>query len=468
MKNILLFILVLALCHSAGATTYYVDNTGGSDANDGLSVGNAWENTQMACSTLVAGDTVLIRSGTYDEASPESTFFDRNYGFWFENNGTAGNYIVAKGYPGDALPLILGDTAEERYATMITNKAYIIYDSLEFRHGWNGITVYDGTADNIIIRNCVVDSCGFGIDNNNVGGFHTRFTDYGDVTNILVENNIFFDNQDLGGDAGVNVGGIFIYSCDTCRFTGNLIYNTNDSTATSRKGIYIKGKVGGGFNFTEQMEIDSNIIVNTHTGIEVVGQGEVNDIDVHHNLIYNIRGMAMKTLSNPGATLKRVNIYNNTVDGGGRAAGIINRYATNNEDLAIFNNVIIYRPAGSIGDYGQANISSNNVDENGTFVDYYSDYNHIYDTLGSDLYWWTGASPNPLTLAEWITLWADSTPVNGVNTTTGDPLFTDRDNRDYTLQEGSPAATGGRGGEWPTYKGAFAPAPSGKKVAVLR
>lgn len=63
----LLFVLLLIACPFTGwAATYYV-STAGNDSNGGTSVDSPLRTIQKAVSKSVAGDTVLIRSGTYRE-----------------------------------------------------------------------------------------------------------------------------------------------------------------------------------------------------------------------------------------------------------------------------------------------------------------------------------------------------------------------------------------------------------------
>src|ERR1051325_7473065 len=62
-------IIGLALASSVGvrATTYYV-STSGSDGNNGTSLSTPWRTINKAAQTMVAGDTVYIRGGTYRES----------------------------------------------------------------------------------------------------------------------------------------------------------------------------------------------------------------------------------------------------------------------------------------------------------------------------------------------------------------------------------------------------------------
>jgi hypothetical protein len=50
----------------SNGTTYYVA-TNGDDSADGLSLETPWQRIQKAADTMVAGDTVQIRGGTYIE-----------------------------------------------------------------------------------------------------------------------------------------------------------------------------------------------------------------------------------------------------------------------------------------------------------------------------------------------------------------------------------------------------------------
>src|ERR1700682_3228222 len=64
--------LVLGLCIAAvpaaiaSATTYYVSTTG-SNTNDGLTTTSAWRNVQYTANHVVAGYTVQVLGGTYNE-----------------------------------------------------------------------------------------------------------------------------------------------------------------------------------------------------------------------------------------------------------------------------------------------------------------------------------------------------------------------------------------------------------------
>lgn len=70
LSGALFLVTLLFFVHAgeASAATYYVDNAdgGASDSNPG-SVGSPWLTIQKAANTLVGGDTVIVKAGTYSE-----------------------------------------------------------------------------------------------------------------------------------------------------------------------------------------------------------------------------------------------------------------------------------------------------------------------------------------------------------------------------------------------------------------
>lgn len=94
----ILFVLLLAIvpAHSVwSATTYYVA-TNGNDSNSGTSLSSPFKTIQRAMNRAVAGDTVLIRGGTYREQVEVTV-----------SGGTATNPIYVSAYSTE-LPVIKG------------------------------------------------------------------------------------------------------------------------------------------------------------------------------------------------------------------------------------------------------------------------------------------------------------------------------------------------------------------------
>lgn len=80
----LLFVLIT---QPALATTYYI-RTDGNNANAGTtdSAGGAWRTMGKCATTAAAGDTCIVKNGTYVEGEVQFN----------TNDGTAGNYITLK------------------------------------------------------------------------------------------------------------------------------------------------------------------------------------------------------------------------------------------------------------------------------------------------------------------------------------------------------------------------------------
>ena len=102
MKKIL-FLLLFLISINASAGTYYVSTTG-NDGNAGT-ISAPWKTWQFGFTSLTAGDTLYIRSGTYtDMYGSYSTSF---YGVRITADGTAENPIVVMAYPSDPTAPVL-------------------------------------------------------------------------------------------------------------------------------------------------------------------------------------------------------------------------------------------------------------------------------------------------------------------------------------------------------------------------
>jgi len=106
-KYLTILLILLPLLLNAG--TYYVATTG-SDAAAG-SLAAPWATWQKGFSTIIAGDTLYIRGGTYQPIGTSiGTIFTTEW--WgcvglYNHNGTALNRIVVMNYPGE-IPILDG------------------------------------------------------------------------------------------------------------------------------------------------------------------------------------------------------------------------------------------------------------------------------------------------------------------------------------------------------------------------
>lgn len=126
---------------------YYVAPTG-SDTNPGTSE-SPWRTIQHAADTLVAGETVYIRGGTYNEAVRPM------------NSGSAAGAITFSAYPGET-PIIDGTGVTDTVNGIIVDQSYIRLVGLEVQN-WNGNAIWIENAAYLEISDCVVHDVAFGI-----------------------------------------------------------------------------------------------------------------------------------------------------------------------------------------------------------------------------------------------------------------------------------------------------------------
>ena len=112
---ILLAVLIICLPRIIKAETYYVDDTNGNDTRDGFTLSTAWKTITKANQTLTAGDTVLIKAGTYQNyISPA-------------NSGSAAAPITYMNYGSDSVTV-----NDASYGISLNGKSYIVVRGINF------------------------------------------------------------------------------------------------------------------------------------------------------------------------------------------------------------------------------------------------------------------------------------------------------------------------------------------------
>ena len=273
-----------------------------------------------------------------------------------------------------------------------------------------------------------------------------------------------------GGDNNLN--GVELYEGDTVRITNNIMRDMPGA------GIRLKSTT----NTTQVMMIDSNVISECSYGIDLGtgGGGSMDSCVVVGNVIYNVPlagthlhdgsqygGIITNSIGAGSLWITRCWIYNNTIHIKSSTTSACGYEAGRTDpgfESNFFNNIIWDEiSAEHIGYMGSV--------EAGEPPDtLWTDYNMYFGRDAADDLFWAGNVGNGdspgksdgvwYTLSEWQALVpSGESGIRGydVNSTIDDPLFTDGDNNDYALQAGSPAATAGRGGDYPSYIGAKAP-----------
>lgn len=178
-----LFILVFLLgaVPSAVAATFFVATTG-NDSNPGTEA-QPWRTIGKCAATMVAGDTCIVKAGTYNETVTPL------------NSGTAGNLITYKANPGDRVVIDGQNTRARGFDAGFKN--YIRIEGFE-------IINHTGPGGNPIEASSCTETCGIGweIVNNHVHN-NARNTDGGAIffrwiNDSLIEGNESHNNQSDG------------------------------------------------------------------------------------------------------------------------------------------------------------------------------------------------------------------------------------------------------------------------------
>ncbi len=320
---------------STGTVTnaFYVAPTG-DDSNPGTEA-SPWKTIQKASSTLTAGQTVYIRSGTYNEqVTPQ-------------NSGTAGQVITYTNYPGEA-PVLDGTgvtlgTFEGLFyiAGTDTNNTvdYITVDGLKVQNvggQFLGVTPPDPEADEFPNYNFSGIMVEFGsnitIKNNKTYNTISSGISAWNSSNIVIDGN----DVELACNDGEQEC-ITVATTNTFEITDNTIH---DSGAGTIGGEGIDAKDG-----SKNGTISGNIVYNINRlGIYLdAWNKDTQNIKIFNNLIHDNKGDGLTVASEDGGLLHDIYFYNNVVynnqNNGVTIAGYGNDVASHPiQDVYIYNN----------------------------------------------------------------------------------------------------------------------------------
>ena len=299
MKNILLILLLAPLFSKA--TTYKVDDTGGSNTNNGISA--PWATLSKVASSQGSfnpGDSILFKRGGQYSGSINITV-----------SGSAGNPIVFGAYGSGDKPMFTGNSGAVISGLFyFNNRNYLTFDNLEIkdltlvgtpldtlaniRIGW----YVDGTSNHNIIQNCKVSYIGDGLSF--VGGTNTvTGCDFG-YLRLIVNTPGGFD------DFGAN-------PVDIQSANNTITYNYFHNTILPS---YDFGSDGGAIEFYNPSGgIDNNYIaynkIELNVGVcEITGSGD-NNVFAYNIMINN--GATIYFHNNFSATFSGWKYYNNVI-----------------------------------------------------------------------------------------------------------------------------------------------------------
>lgn len=483
-------IVTLCACPTNPAGSVWFVAPDGTDGGPG-SIRRPWATLSFAVSRAIAGDTVLVREGTYRER------------LVLENSGTAEAPIVFAAFPGET-PVIDGEDVEQPdgwggmveingvehvelrgfhirnssvCAIQANDSAFItISNNYTYNSVWPGVMVW-GTTDVVVSGNEVVEACTggenhqecislshaerFEVVGNHVHHGYMEGIDvkvgckngsvHGNEVHDLVRLGIYLDAYtDLSSD--IDIYDNVVYRCregirvsseqggsvTNIRVYDNVVYE-NDEVGfwtTATQGI------DGSPHTISNVSFSQN--VSRHNGLEgfriyTPDYLRLEEVTLTNNVIYGNGGAGISITDYTGGTaeLGPVRIINNTIADNGRnggwGSGGIHINAPNAELILVRNNIIADNEVFSIGVDEETPAAAVTIDHNLIFG--YRDSVEFGETIGDS-------------------------PV------TGDPLFVGAPHGDFRLQSGSPAIDAGAETDAPANDFDGATRPAGAAVDI--
>lgn len=408
MMRLLLALLITLLSAPAWAAIYYVAPTG-SDSADGSS-GTPWLTMQKAANTMVAGDTTIVRDGTYLESILGLVF---NFA-----DGTAGNYITLKA---ENPHMAILSSRSSCFPSIDILRSYVKLEDLYLKVDPTDVQCTSGTTANYQIHARPNSSP-------TVGGTQTTSKKGAWVKNVKMDSpaghryaafkttqdDTIFENNDVYGEAESlnNINSVFRYNTVRTDGTatgllakggarntliyGNLVYIT---TAAFSYGIRLGGCTGDAFFFDTTAKIEcyncaafSNVVINSNGSAT--------------NRLFQHRGSKdSKIFNNVGVNGVPLEISRSCATSAPAVA-----------DPSFVNNIIVDTPGGT----GYSALA--NSDYSGTFTHTKNNYDGF------------------------------TSPPSQTSAVTGDPLFVNIAS-DWTSQDGSSSIDAGSTVTMPAYGG---------------
>jgi hypothetical protein len=377
---------------------YYVATTG-SDSNPGTE-SQPWRSIQKAANTLVAGDTVYIRGGTYNEQLVP------------QNSGTSSGYITYASYPGETAILDGTGISLGGGLVYIEGKSYIRVTGLRIVDSARA-GIYVHTSDNIVIEHNYTYSTA----KSGVGIWSS--------SNVIVDGNdieLMCNPIELCSEENISIA----QGSHEVEVRNNHVHDGPDipSGFPGGEGINVKD---GSYN----VRIYNNVVHDLQKlafGVDA-WQHYTHDVEYFGNVAYNCKyGIVIS--SERGGQVENVNVYNNISYNNTRAGLAIPHWSGTTDGLK--KNVQFINNTSYNNGYGFLNQSSlsenvvvrNNIfSQNGTNISIVSGA-VAQTTVDHNLFHGAGGS-------------------GGDDPVIGDPLFVNASGADFHLQIDSPAIDAG-------------------------
>jgi parallel beta-helix repeat protein len=389
--SIVMIIILVLVVQSFSRTRYVAPAPSGSDAASGSSTA-PWLTLQHAADSAKAGDTIIVRAGTY------KGFI---LGYDYPQNGTPVSPIVFKADAGAIINDRNGTTAD---GINLEGASYVVIDGFTIKNTLGTITrggIRAVTDTGAVIRNNTVDSCG-------TWGIFTGFSEGAVIednitTRSVLQHGIYFSN-----------------SADHPVIRGNIVFGNNMC------GIHMNGDVSqGGDGIISHALVENNVIYNNgKNGGSGINCDGVQNSRFQNNLLYNNHASGISLYQIDAAEPATFDtIVNNTIVEASDARWCLN-IKNGSAHAVIFNNILYNRNSS----HGSMSFDS------ASMAGLASDYNIVVDRLTQD------DENTYLTLAQWKT----ATGQDGHSMTATPPqIFVDTSAANYHLLATSPARDAG-------------------------
>lgn len=363
-----LTILLLFCCTSFLYSTDYFVSLVGSDASGDGTINNPYKTVAKALTVYVsgAGGTIYLRSGTYTEM------------VFINKSGNLTTPLTVKPYNNETVifdgasvdfSVFCGGMIHVWNQTPSTLVEYVVLSGIKVQNALDlpndPSGIYVRHASNIIVENNVINHV-------TSSGILVMGQYTGEPTSdITVRNNKIINANDGGNNENISLAGV-----DRFWVHGNELYEQGtinhtgggegiDAKQGSRNGYIYDNYIHDHFKVaiyidawnkhTYNIEIYNNVIADiadSH-GIAVASEntGEVDNIIIHNNVIYNVAqtnmgGIQIETVNNLGTVnlrpIHNISILNNTISNVHNGIMISEKHTTrkNFENIFIANNLI--------------------------------------------------------------------------------------------------------------------------------
>jgi len=271
-------ILFSFLC-AAGAATYYVDQSH-AEANDGNPGTEAlpWLTIQKAANTMAAGDTVYVRSGTYQER------------VLVQSSGSAGSWVNFSAFPGDEVIIDGTGVTVDEYSGLfeVYGAAYVVISGFRVTNAGPHVTsagIQVESSSHVMILDC-------SISNTASSGIIVASCD-----NVVIDGNEITLANTVEGSHNEALS---VLGTDTFEIRDNYVHHVSKEGIDAKDGSS-NGKVLG-----------NHVSHAQSTGLYVdAWDKHTFNIEVCGNRVHDVQGSGIQIGNEAGGLLESVGVHNN-------------------------------------------------------------------------------------------------------------------------------------------------------------